>query len=314
MKLAVRINRADRLTPNEVAEVLALAQAAAASDGVYPLSEHIVLHLRYGGEAPAVHLLAWVGSELIGYAHIDPTDLVEGPAAELVVHPGHRRQGAGRALVRAAMAAADERAGRPTRIRLWAHGDNPAAVALARSLGFERWRVLWQMRRSLALPVPEPRLPEGVRLRPFRPGRDDEAWLRVNARAFAGHPEQGKWTLDDLRIRLAEPWFDANGFLLAERESDGELVGFHWTKVHGSSTVDHAHRPIGEVYVLGVDPQAQGTGLGSALTLAGLRYLRDHGLTEAMLYVDESNTSAIALYTKLGFTRWSTDVSFRRLV
>jgi mycothiol synthase len=147
-------------------------------------------------------------------------------------------------------------------------------------------------------------LPAGVVLRAFRPGADDEAWLALNARAFAGHPEQGRWTIDDLAVRLAEPWFDAAGFLLAVRQAGDRLVGFHWTKIHAGT------EPIGEVYVLGVDPSAAGTGLGTALTLAGLRYLRGRGLTQVMLYVDESNRAAMALYTKLGFTRWSADVMY----
>jgi mycothiol synthase len=169
--------------------------------------------------------------------------------------------------------------------------------------------VLHQLRRSLFAPIPAPVLPPGVSLRAFRPGLDDEAWLALNARAFAGHPEQGRWTARDLRIRLAEPWFDPEGFLLAER--GGQLLGFHWTKIHGNGS-GHQHEPIGEVYVLGVDPAAQGTGLGSALTLAGLRYLRRRGLDQAMLYVDGSNPAAMALYTGLGFARWSVDVTFVR--
>jgi mycothiol synthase len=310
---AVQVARADRLTPGEVADVLALAQAAADVDGVLPLSEHVVLHVRHGGEAPALHLLVRERGALVGYAHVDTTDAVEGAAAELVVHPQHRRRGLGRALTLAAMAAADERS--DGRLRLWAHGDHPSAQALALSLGFERWRVLWQMRRSLFAPVPEPVLPAGVRLRTFMPGRDDDAWVRLNARAFANHPDQGRWTLADLRVRQAEPWFDPAGFLLAERAADGELLGFHWTKVHGADRAhanEHVHDPIGEVYILGVDPRAHGTGLGRALTLAGLRHLRGLGLDQAMLYVDESNLPAIALYTGLGFARWSTDVSYRR--
>lgn len=308
--------RTDQLTPEEVREVLALAQAAGDTDGAYPLSEHVVLHLRHGGDAPAVHLLARDhDGALAGYAHLDTTDEVEGAAAELVVHPLRRRRGLGRALVRAAMEVTDEADPRG-RLRLWAHGDHPSAGALALGLGFVRARVLLQMRRSLFAPLLEPRLPEGVALRPFRPGADDEAWVRVNARAFADHPDQGRWTLRDLRLRMAEPWFDPEGFLLAVDEPDGRLLGFHWTKVHGDRGHhhEHQHEPIGEVYVLGVDPDAHGTGLGSALTTAGLRYLRGLGLDQAMLYVDESNVRAVALYTRLGFARWSTDVSFRRVV
>jgi mycothiol synthase len=319
----VRVQRSDRLTADEVTEVLDLMRAAGDADGAYPLSEHVVLHLRLGGDTRAVHLLSRHGGELVGYAHVDPTDPVEGAAAELAVHPLHRRRGLGRVLVKEAMAVADERDGQsPGRLRLWAHGDHPSATALSMSLGFERWRVLWQMRRSLFAPVPEPTLPDGVSIRPFRPGTDDAAWVALNAAAFADHPEQGRWTIDDLHIRMKEPWFDPAGFLLAQRDSDGELLGFHWTKIHGAvralpteeTAAPHPHEPIGEVYVLGVSPAAHGTGLGTALTLAGLHHLRGQDLDQAMLYVDEANTRAVALYRKLGFARWATDVCFRRQV
>ena len=307
MTATAPVQRSTHLTPNEVDEVLALARAAGDADGAYPLSEHVVLHVRHGGDQPAIHLYIREKGLLVGYAHVDTTDVVEGASAELVVHPMFRRHGLGRALVVAATDAATERD--PTgRLRLWAHGDHPSASALALSLGFRRARVLWQMRRSLYAPLPAPELPPGVTLRDFRPGVDDERWVALNARAFADLPDQGRWTLDDLRVRMAEPWFDPGGFILAER--DGEIVGFHWTKVHGNARHDHA--PIGEVYVLGVDPAAHGLGLGRALSLAGLRYLRGQGLDQAMLYVDEANTRAVALYQKLGFARWSTDVLFQR--
>ncbi len=302
------VERVEQLTTDEVAEVLSLAQAAADADGAYPLAEHVVLHLRQGGDPPAVHLLARDDGRLVGYAHVDTTDPVDGAAAELVVRPDARRRGLGRSLVTGALAVARERDPRG-RLRLWAHGDHPGAAALAACLGFRRTRVLRQLRRSLFAPIPEPVLPPDVRLRSFRPGVDDEAWLALNARAFADHPEQGRWTAADLRARMAEPWFDPAGFLLAER--DGRLVGFHWTKIHGGGDGHrHQHQPIGEVYVLGVDPDAHGQGLGSALTLAGLRHLRQRGLDQAMLYVDESNSAAVALYTGLGFARWSVDVTF----
>ena len=313
MTVAAEIQRHSHLTRKQVGQVLDLMRAASDADGVYPLSEHVVLHLRHGGDAPAVHLLVRHGDSLVGYAHVDTTDRVIGASAELAVHPLRRRHGVGRALVEAAIAVASEH-DPDARLRLWAHGDHPSATALAMGLGFERYRALWQMRRSLLAPLPAYQLPEGLRLRQFVPGQDDEAWVELNNRAFAEHPDQGRWTVRDLGVRTQESWFDPAGFLLAEREHDGRLLGFHWTKVHGGSSAGaaHHHEPLGEVYVLGVDPDAQGQGLAVPLTLAGLEHLRDRGLEQVMLYVDESNTRAVRLYERLGFTRWITDVAFRR--
>jgi mycothiol synthase len=318
------VTRVERLSPEEVSDVRRLAAAAGDSDGAYPLSEHVMLHLRLGGDAPAVHLLIRADGQLVGYAHVDRTDAVEGASAELVVHPMFRRRGLGRALVTAATTVAAE-SDPGARLRLWAHGDHPSATALAMSLGFERYRVLYQLRRSLFAPVLAPHFPPGVTVRPFAPGADDADWVAVNARAFASHPDQGRWTIEDLRVRMAEPWFDAAGFLLATCDADGAILGFHWTKVHGAirsqavragaaepGEADHDHDPIGEVYVLGVDPAARGMRLGEALTYAGLRYLRGRGLDQVMLYVDESNRRAVELYLRIGFLRWATDVCFRR--
>jgi mycothiol synthase len=178
-------------------------------------------------------------------------------------------------------------------------------VAIAARLGFTPMRELWQMRRSLLDPLPEPQLPAGVRLRPFVPAKDDDEFLRVNNAAFDWHPEQGGWDRAQLQLRAAEPWFDPAGFLLAVDGSD-RLLGFHWTKVHT------APEPIGEVYVLGVDPAARGMRLGAALTLAGLHHLRDRGQTRVMLYVEADNSAAVRLYQNLGFTLWSSDVLYAR--
>ncbi|WP_240777167.1 mycothiol synthase [Nonomuraea basaltis] len=297
--MSVHVKIRERLDEPEIAEVLGLVTAATEADGVRPLNEHVMLHLRYGGDPQARSFLLY-DDGLVGYAHMDPTDEVEGPSAELVIHPAHRRQGHGTRLLRSVLDLTDGR------LRLWAHGDHTGAGALAAAFGLERVRSLWQMRRSLFAPLEPSTLPEGVRLRTFVPGQDEEAWLKVNAAAFAHHPEQGAWTMDDLLRREQEPWFDPEGFFLAVR---GErLAGFHWTKIHGSS--GHGHEPLGEVYVVGVDPSQQGTGLGKALTLAGLIHLRARGLAQAMLYVDEANTAAIRLYESLGFARWDVDVMY----
>ncbi|MGW4797305.1 mycothiol synthase [Nonomuraea sp. MG754425] len=298
--MSVRVENRDLLEDQEIAGVIALVEAATETDGVRPLNEHVMLHLRYGGDPRARSLLLWTGDTLAGYAHVDPTDEVEGPSVELVIHPSHRRQGHGARLLRAVMELTD---GRP---RLWAHGDHAGAGALAAAFGFDRVRSLWQMRRSLFAPLTSYTLPPDVSLRTFVPGQDEEAWLKVNAAAFAHHPEQGAWTTDDLLRREQEPWFDPEGFFLAFRGD--RLAGFHWTKIHGSS--DHGHEPLGEVYVVGVDPAQQGSGLGRSLTLAGLCHLRSRGLAQAMLYVDETNTAAIRLYESLGFNRWDVDVMY----
>ncbi len=281
-----KVRSTDRLTPAEAAGVLALAAAAEESDRVYPLSEDVVLRVRNGG---GTHLLTSSDDTLAGYAYVDQLG-----SGELVVHPSQRRRGHGSAL----LAAAGDGP-----LRFWAHGDEPGAQAFAQRNGFARVRVLWQMRRSLTVPLPDVPLPAGVTLRGFRPGHDEQAWLAVNARAFAHHPEQGRWTIDDLRLREAEPWFDPAGFLLAVDIQDN-LLGFHWTKVHPGS--------LGEIYVLGVDPGGHRRGLGGALSVAGLRHLAEAGLTQAMLYVDESNTAAVALYRKLGFEVFHADVSYER--
>jgi mycothiol synthase len=309
------------LSPAQAGLVLSLAEAAQAADGVAPLSEDVLLQVRHGSGPLARDLLLTAGDSVAGYAHLDgPDDDAQGGDAqggdaqdgdaqdgdisgELVVHPGYRRRGYGTALISALAAAADGHG-----IRLWAHGDLAAAAALARSAGFVRFRALWQMRMSIGdRALPGPAFPAGVSVRTFRPGEDEQSWLEVNRRAFAHHPEQGSWTREDLELREAEPWFDPGGFFLAER--DGHVIGFHWTKVHPA---DEEGSPIGEVYVVGVDPGRQGGGLGRALTLTGLAHLRHLGLGRVMLYVDESNTAAVKLYTSLGFSRWSTDVMYRR--
>jgi mycothiol synthase len=316
-----RIVLRGRLDADEVAHVTRLVDRAAQVDGVHPLSEHVSLHLRYGGDEPVRNVLLYSGSTLVGYAHLDVTDQVAGSSAELVVDPDSRGHGFGRALVEELQAQSPD-----GRLRLWARGEHPGAAHLATSMGLTIARELWQLRRSLLTPLPTPHLPDGVHVRTFRPGVDDDAWVQLNAKAFATHPEQGVWTADDLHRRMHEPWFDPAGFFLAERAEDptSRLVGFHWTKVHGGHFDDgtpheqhshdhqHGHEPMGEVYVVGVDPGEQGHGLGRALTLVGLIHLRAAGLTEAMLYVDADNAPAIALYQRLGFTHWDTDRMYQR--
>lgn len=296
-----------RLTTPEVAAVHRLVDEVAHTDGHLPLSEHVMLHLPLGGDEDVRHVLVEQDGALVGYAHLDVTDPVAGSSAELVVHPAARRHGIGRAMVEELVRQSPD-----GRLRLWAHGEHPAAGHLATALGFARSRVLFQMRRPLTGELPAYTLPEGVTLRTFVVGEDEQEWTALNARAFADHPDQGRWGVEEVLLREQEPWFDPRGFLIAEEH--GRMVGFHWTKVHGSDpgSGEHAHEPVGEVYVVGVDPAQQGRGLGPALTLAGLHSLQRRGLDSVLLYVDESNTTAVRVYERLGFTRAATDVCWSR--
>ena len=284
-----------------VAAVLALVEHATHQDGVAALNEQALLHIRAQprtGTAMVRHVLGPAG-ELVAYGYLDLTEPRTGVTAEVVVHPAHRGAGWGSAVVVRALA---EVAGNP--LLLWSHGDHPGAQRLAQRLGFTRSRELWQLRRRLgpaAPALPEVRLPAGVTVRTFRVGPDEAAWLRLNARAFADHPEQGGTDADDLARRTGSAWFDPDGFFLAER--DGRLVGSHWTKVHPSGE--------GEVYVVGVDPDEQGSGLGSALTLVGLQHLERRGIDTVLLYVEADNAAALHVYGRLGFTRVGVDTQYR---
>ncbi len=192
-------------------------------------------------------------------------------------------------------------------LEVWAHGDLPAARALAAAAGFVPVHQLWRMAVDLARrPAVEATWPGGIVVRPFTPGHDERAWLTVNARAFADHPEPGRWTGDDLAAREREPWFDPAGFLLAER--DGRLAGFAWTKVHPAGEL--GPREVGEIYVLGIDPAAQGQGLGRALTAAVLDLLAARGLATAVLWVAGDNAAAIRTYQRAGFARAALDVRY----
>jgi mycothiol synthase len=293
------ITTLERLSGAEAGQVLGLADAAATADGVGPLSEQVRLHLKYGGDHATRDLLLRRGDALAGYSHLGGPDPAGHLSGELVIHPAQRRRGLGLALARAAVASAG-----PLPVRIWAHGDLPAAARLAAAAGFTRVRSLLQMRRSLAEPLPEARLPDGITLRSFVPGQDEDEWLALNAAAFADHPEQGGWTRDELEHREEQPWFDPAGFFVAVRS--GRLAGFHWTKIHTPA----GGEPAGEVYVVGVHPTEQGTGLGRALTLAGLHYLRGREIPSVMLYVDGENTAAIRLYKSLGFAHIATDVMY----
>lgn len=286
------------LSSRDAEAVRALAGAAAEVDGVEPLSEQPLLWLTGGGTD--IHHVRWYADDesaaLIGYAQLDRRD-PEQATAELVVHPAHRRRGIGTALI-------DTLGTLASPVDLWAHGDLDPARALATGRGLPVVRELWQMRMDpLTAPAGTP-TPDGLRVRTFIPGQDEDAWLALNAAAFAHHPEQGRLTRADLSDRQAEPWFDPTGFLLAESTADGRLLAAGWTKVPPGEDE-------GEIYVLGVHPDAQGRGLGRLLTDRMLTLLADRGLRTAVLYTEGDNAPAVRTYQRAGFVRSAAHVVYR---
>ncbi|MDN4163320.1 mycothiol synthase [Nocardioides abyssi] len=263
-----------------------VADAAEEADGAAPLDEATWLALRNRPDS----VRSWVTE--------DGVALLIGEDLSLVVHPSARGRGVGAALAAEAVPASGL-------VEAWSHGDHPAAARLADRHGLARARELWVMRRPSSVPLPDLPVRDGVTVRGYADS-DAEAVVRVNAAAFAAHPEQGSMDLDNLQERMAEGWFDPAGLLVAVDTTSGEVLGFHWTKQHSPA--------LGEVYVVGISPAAQGRGLGKLLTLAGLHHLADKGVDEVLLYVESDNAPAIAVYGGLGFEHAASDthVQYRR--
>ena len=291
-----------RLDGDEIGAVQVLLDAATHHDGHHALGEHRWLDLVSGGRAGFAGIVATLPSHAhpIGYAQVSRS-ATRGDdwSLELVIAPHHREdESIASELVEAALGMVGSEGG--GRVHLWVSKPQPWHDRVAAAHGLVRTRDLYQLRRSL---------PTGLAYeldwRPFEPGRDEEAWLEVNNAAFADHADQGRWEPEVLAEREALDWFDPGGFLLHEGEG-GRLDGFCWTKVHS----DH-HPPLGEIYVIGVAPWAQGKGLGRRLALAGLDVLAQRGIRTGMLYVDAENTRAVRLYVGLGFTLDHVDRSYR---
>ena len=264
--------------------LLALAARARDADGVDPLNEASRLALD-AGQAGRVHMAVKEGTTVVAAAFADGLAPVE-----IVVDPDHRRRGHGASLLTRLLAAGEG--------QFWSHGDLPAAQALAATKHLERARTLLVLRLEMDAPPEPEQVPDAVTIRAFETD-DIDAIVRVNGRAFASHPEQGAMDRADFERRAGSDWFDPAGLFVAVR--DGDIVGFHWTKVEDD---------VGEVYVVGVDPSEQGSGLGTALTARGLRHLHESGLRTVDLYVEGDNDPALAVYRRLGFTEHARDVLY----
>lgn len=297
----------DSLGPRDAADAAGLLTAAEEADGYPSISERARLDVEQRSGAATRSLLLREdgahGGALCGYGILERA---QGRwLLEMAVHPARRQPDGGpeRALLEAAQEAVAASGG--ATMTVWVRGGDASRPAWLPAREFEAVRQLLQLRAPLPVETARRSQDRPPSVRPFHPGRDEEAWLEVNRRAFSRHPEQGSWTLADLQRRERAPWFDPGGFLV--HEVNHRIAGFCWTKVHRSPV-------MGEIYVIGVDPDFQGRGLGRALTVAGLDHLATRGVPEAMLYVEGSNVAALALYRSLGFTEHHRETAYQAQV
>lgn len=258
------------------------------ADGHRPIGEHKYLDLLHADRDRETGMVGEADGRIVAYLALSETQEPDTWAMEIALHPMHRSRADVRGLVDAGLERI-RRSGGGRQVRVWAY--QPRYVEVLEEAGFEPERELRQLRRRLPIEPGHP-FPPGVEIRPFRPGEDDETWLRVNNAAFAGHPENGSWTQEILDDRKRQDWFDPDGFRMAW---DGdELAGFCWTKMHEDR--------VGEIYVIAVAPGHRRRGIGAALVCEGLRYLAEvRGAAFGMLYVDADNDAALRLYRRLGF-------------
>lgn len=283
----------------DLAELDQLFDLAAECDGHRPIGEHKYLDLIHPDPEGIAGIVAEVDSEIVAYVAIGHMPETDTCAMELAVHPMHRDLETLETMIGAGVARV--RTVRGSAVRIWAF--QPHIASVLERLGFSEERELRQLRRPLP-PDDAPDFGPDVRVEAFAVGADEQRWLEVNNRAFEGHPENGRWTVDILEDRMRQPWFDSSDIRMAW--IDGELGGFCWTKRHDDE--------LGEIYIIAVDPRFQGRGLGRALVLDGMRHLADRGRSIVMLYVDADNSAGLALYEQLGFRLDHIDRAFLKAV
>lgn len=303
--VSLTLSKVDRTDAVAMAALSSVADAASHEDGYHPFNEQALLDLTAGRrDGVLLHSSAGVvGASIIGGSELD-----------LVIEPRSRRQGYADEALAGLLSGKPQwlPGGDHATLTAWSHGDHPGARALADRYGFDAVRTLLQLRLD---PIRPNRGHAGAgadsfSISKFRQGADEAEWVALNALVFADHPEQGGITADDLADRQAEPWFDAGDFLLA-RDSSGRLVGYNWLKIEPVEPAS-PDQPAGEIYVIGIHPDAAGRGLGRLLMNAGLTRLQGRGCTVATLYVEADNAAAVHLYRSLGFTEHTVDVQYSR--
>jgi mycothiol synthase len=160
--------------------------------------------------------------------------------------------------------------------------------------------------------VPSPP-PEGVRIRTYRPGEDDQRWWEAWTEAFGDHWGQMSMTLAYWSWYTRRPTFNPEISLVAATGPKlQEIVGFCHCRIDGRPGAPTG-RKSGLLRWVGVRRAWRRKGLGDALTRAGLIALREAGAERVYLGVDHGSwTGADRLYLRNGFTVAQRNLYYRR--
>jgi ribosomal protein S18 acetylase RimI-like enzyme len=156
-------------------------------------------------------------------------------------------------------------------------------------------------RRDLAIPIPDARLPAGMRLRNVTTA-DFDARVACHRASWL----KSTWSLERYAEIRRSPHYDAELDVVLD-VGDGTFASYCicWT--------DWPTR-VGSFEPVGTRPEWRGRGVGREVIYEGLRRLRDKGMRRARVGTAGFNAPAQALYESCGFERIGTCRTFMKVL
>jgi len=251
---------------------------------------------------------------LVGYAIVNERreEVLDRIGVVGIVHPEQRLQGIGTGLMERAESRARElRRDKPLFLEMVARQPVAGAAELALSLGMQPVRHFFYMECRDLAGLQEPVFPEGIRVRRYVVGSDQDAFVAAYNDAFSDHWGHVPHTRDKEEHRVGNPAFVCDDTLLAV-DCGGRIAGLCLVLV---PQVDPDMRKANPPMIddLAVTHAYRRCGLGRGLLLAGMRHIRERGFSAAALAVDVDNPNqALRLYESAGFEVVSRSTAFRK--
>jgi mycothiol synthase len=246
---------------------------------------------------------AWVVEEpgnpdrLIGENWVVHVENTRRAFAGVRVHPAWRRRGVGSELLARAVARGREMD--LAYLSLGIDDRHADAQTFVQQRGFRpvvRW-VLMRAEADLALAAPV--YPPGYQVRSYVEVNDPAVAAEALNRGFTGHWENRERPVAEIAHRLAYPHTRPEGIFLAFAP-DGDVAGICWAAINETLNAQRGEA-LGHINSLGVAPEHRRRGLGRALLLEGMRWLRASGQGPIELDAIGNNELALPLYHDVGF-------------